>query len=315
MIILNDIKIDDYISVFPNGEYKILVEDLMEDLYEPEKFKELKAKSFIYEWKPFEGKMSHLEELIVLDWLKKSIKDNLPNELHVYHLPYSRMDRETGGQMFTLEYVAKMINDMEFNRVYICDCHSAVGMDLINYSEESVNAVSIFRRFYYGDDSLLKNTRYILFPDEGALKRYEMELPHFEMRGQHELTFLIGEKKRNPNTGEIESLEMKTLEGEEIESLDNEKGLCIIDDLCSYGGTFYKASEILRGKYGFTGEINLVVTHLEINILKGIESNRKENNFINRIFCSNSILSQENIEEIEKFCLTNKEKIYIEKIV
>jgi phosphoribosylpyrophosphate synthetase len=65
---------------------------------------------------------------------------------------------------------------------------------------------------------------------------------------------VFGEKKRNIDTGKIESIEVKN------PGIINNKPLTILDDLCDGGGTFIGLYEKLRQ---FTDKsINIIVTHM-----------------------------------------------------
>jgi ribose-phosphate pyrophosphokinase len=124
-----------------------------------------------------------------------------------------------------------------------------------------------------------KNVDYLVFPDAGASKRYS------SLKGFHTL---VGHKHRDFETGEIKSLDI-------IGSFNKVgKKAIIVDDLSSYGGTFVKTSEALKSR-GIE-EIYLLVAHAENSIFKG-----KLFENINKVFTTDSILTEQNNSENEKF--------------
>jgi ribose-phosphate pyrophosphokinase len=52
--------------------------------------------------------------------------------LSIKYMPYSRMDREVCDYVYSLEYIAKFINDLKFEYVEIYDAHSPKTLELIN---------------------------------------------------------------------------------------------------------------------------------------------------------------------------------------
>ena len=74
-----------------------------------------------------------------------------------------------------------------------------------------------------------------------------------------EKPIIVGNKHRNKE-GRIESYELMNFQ-------DGIKSVAIIDDICSYGGTFVSAAKALREKG--VQNVVLIVSHCENNILKG----------------------------------------------
>lgn len=172
-------------------------------------------------------------------------------QLRILYMPYSRMDRTEGASAFTLKYVSNMINDMGFSMVEVVEPHSDVTLALLENvtasypAKELLNTVAAQIGFNILDDVLM-------FPDAGAAKRY------------HDVNWAnqaVGMKNRNFQTGRIEGMEVYTKA-----PVEGRKAL-IVDDLCSYGGTFIMAAEKLR-KMG-AAEVYLLVTHAENAIYEG----------------------------------------------
>lgn len=262
MIIVNEREI--VISRYPNGEMNLMnlkyqIERSGDDMYS-------------ITWK-YEGDF----EIVLLKFIREFIRDNYGfsscTSLNILYMPYSRMDRSQNGSVFTLEYAVRMIADAGFGEIIINEPHSEVTEKLFrswSYSNIVIRNVSLelLQKAIYENQSELP---YIVFyPDKGAMQRYGIETEHF----------LYGEKVRNFNTGEIESYKVKG-------NKDNIKvpfDVFIVDDLCSYGGTFIEASRKLR-ELG-ARKITLVVAHCENSVFKG-----KLFNHIDRLYTTNSILS------------------------
>lgn len=167
--------------------------------------------------------------------------------LDLPYCPNARMDRvKLSTDVFTLKYFAEIINSLNFSAVYIEDPHSSVAPALINNCEIISAWSNILSALTYLDEEPL-----LVYPDEGAMKRYDyLKKPY---------TYAI--KHRNWETGKIESLEIVDKNG--IKGKD----CLIIDDICSYGGTFYYTAKALK-ELG-ANKIYLYATHIEDNIDKG----------------------------------------------
>lgn len=208
-------------------------------------------------------------DLISLLFVKKRLDElKLQCALFIWYMPYSRMDRKIEGDLFTLQYVCSFINALNFVKVVVMEPHSAETMKRLQKAKaiypvrDWLPEVQKEIGFSEGD--------HIVFPDKGAAARYA--------DSEYE-NICIMEKRRNPQTGRIESLRLK-------EGKVNPGSKCIIiDDLCSKGGTFAEASRILRTLGA--KEVYLVVSHCEETIFKG--TLLEEESFINRVYASTSM--------------------------
>lgn len=186
------------------------------------------------------------KDLFALRLLKNYLGDKgYPCILNLPYIPYSRMDRVEGNSAFTIEYVCEFINELEFYQVNVIEPHSDVSSSLLNNVVEHWVTPTLFKyaRNYWGFD-MERDT--IFFPDAGAKKRYEGLFP--------DMPIIYGEKKRDFSTGRIESLEV-------VGNINEHATVYIIDDLCSYGGTFALAAERLEALGAKT--IILIVAHCE----------------------------------------------------
>lgn len=255
MIVLNKHQI--LTEQFPNGETKvkdfdqlILKENLVEFTYQED------------------------GDLIRLLFVKKRL-DEIQHEsckLLIHYMPYSRMDRKIEGDLFTLKYVSQLINSLNFDTVFIVEPHSTVTIELLANSIAIYPALDwlpqlIKQLDFAGDDR-------IVFPDKGAAARY--------IHSGY-INSCVFEKKRNPQTGRIEAMELKAGD------IPPGAKCIIVDDLCSGGGTFLWAGKILK-EMGASA-VYLVVTHCEPRIFKGALLD--EDSPIECVFTTKSMMNTE----------------------
>jgi len=137
-----------------------------------------------------------------------------------------------------------------FASVEVIGPHSDVSLALLDHSKGEYPAP----RLVEGDPA------FIVFPDAGAEKRYPLDRTPDRV--------LIGTKRRDFATGEITSLRLMRADGVMMgKDAAMGQSAVIVDDLCSYGGTFIRAAEALR-HIGIT-DITLCVTHLESSVHDG----------------------------------------------
>lgn len=262
MITINGIEISP--ERFPDGTYCLLNLPL-------DKFTTDDAFHFVW-------KYEHNEELLLLWHLVLHFKDFADKDaefyLHIQYMPNARMDRiKHTCEVFTLKSTAKMINLMGFDRVYVNDPHSNVTPALLDrcITKSPVNAIkAVIDRFTTdGYDVVL------FFPDAGAMKRYMDDFKGYR--------FLYGEKVRDWETGKITSLELKG----NFTWTDKECIILMIDDICSYGGTFYYSAKALKEEFPTT-KVFSYATHTE-NIFPRLDQAMEEG-LIEEHFTTDSFL-------------------------
>lgn len=217
-------------------------------------------------------------DLIKLMFVKSYLDDRrVKCTLTIYYLPYSRMDRIEGTSAFTLKYTASFINSLNFESVTIIEPHSDVSLALIDRSIGKYPTIQLLEQvasmtgFNPGQD-------YLFFPDAGAQKRYS------KVQGYRQL---VGFKARDFQTGEIKSLDV-------VGNVDGTGfKVIIVDDLCSYGGTFMLSAEKLK-EIG-ASHIYLLVGHCEKSIYKG---KVLDSDLIDRVFTTDTILGQAEHDKI-----------------
>ena len=223
------------------------------------------------------------EEMVALMFITRAIQaKHYDVELYMPYIPNARQDRvESPGDVFTLKYFAEFINSLGFIGVNVLDAHSPVSLALIDrvvecspvaFIEDVIQAIST-------KEGIPTTDIMICFPDAGALKRYSKIIPGSPV---------YGNKLRDWDTGKITGLQM-------LGNLDGVKDsvALIIDDICSYGGTFYYSA--LKLKELGAKKVYLYVSHCENSVLQG---KLMEGDLIEKIYTTESIFTRE-FEKIE----------------
>lgn len=176
---------------------------------------------------------------LLVDAIRRSIK-NPTIELMLPYLPYARQDRVmNSGEALAVKVFADMLNSLKLDTVVVCDCHSDVGIALLDNAK---NDSTLDPQFF----TLAKHWDAIVAPDAGALKKtlkYAKTL--------HINDFIRADKTRNVATGEIT--------GTEVYGDVAGKSVLIIDDICDGGRTFIELAKVLKEKGA--SKITLHVTH------------------------------------------------------
>ena len=214
-------------------------------------------------------KFERMDELVTILMLAAHLRDHsIPITLFMPYVPNARMDRvHSDSDVFTLRHFCKMINSAGFESVHILDPHSHVTPALID-------RVVVHSADPYINHALSLVTEqhrarpFVVFPDEGAAKRYSLDV----------VDKVYGVKKRDWETGRIDGL---TLNGR----IPTNRPALIVDDICSYGGTFARTVDVLRD--AGVEHIYLYVTHCEHNIYDG---RLIEEHLLDGIFTTDSIM-------------------------
>lgn len=250
------------INHFPDGS--LLLKE------QPEELLKDKKDELVIKWN-----YENNEELLVLYFLTKHCKEagyrNIV--LDMPYIPNARQDRvQKAEDVFTLKYFAELINSLEFQEVRVLDAHSNVSLALLNrvrqaspkpYIEKVIGKIKEER----GREPLM------FYPDEGAGKRYG---------GMIQSPYCFGIKKRDWSTGKIKGLDVA---GETGQIAGND--VLIVDDICSYGGTFLYSARKLH-ELG-AENIYLFISHCEASVLKG---ELPECELIQKIYTTDSIFGK-----------------------
>lgn len=222
-------------------------------------------------------KYDSMDELFRVYCLGKKIREKKEVTLVMPYIPNARQDRvKEDEDVFTLKYMAEIINQVGFKEVVVLDAHSDVSLALIdrvvNQSPESYIQKAIGKA-RLGDNGI------VFFPDNGSQKRYGSMV-------YYDIPQAYGVKKRDWSTGEIKGLDV-------IGDIPKEPfDVLIVDDISSYGGTFYFSAKKLK-ELG-ARDIYLYVTHCENSILKGKLIEGTESGLIKKVFTTDSIYRGEN---------------------
>lgn len=207
------------------------------------------------------------EDLFALMLLAEYLKDNGcmgRSSLTVDFMPYSQMDREMRDHVFSLKYVAKLVNNCGFNSVFVNDPHSNVTPALLDRLSVDYPAA---RRLAH-DIRTMHMYDVVMYPDNGAAKKYGEVLSNSDicglpkaLDGKPELVALgvpvvYGSKRRDLATGDIVSYDLVVPDGVSLKG----KRVAIIDDLVMGGRTFIEAAKRLRE--AGASKVALYVSHL-----------------------------------------------------
>lgn len=207
-------------------------------------------------------------ELFTLICLRRHLGVQRPR-LYLPYVPHARMDRvKSNEDVFTLKYFCEVINSLDFSEVIVRDVHSNVALALLDRVQQEDIGWYVNEVLHRTNGNLT-----LFYPDEGAMKRYS---------AQFNYPYAFGIKKRDWNTGKIQGLDI--VNGELVKG----KNVLIIDDICSYGGTFLHSAKAL--KEAGAEHIYLYVTHCEQSVFKG---EMYDSGLIDHIFTTDSIMFEE----------------------
>ena len=169
-------------------------------------------------------------DIIKLALLSDALQQHTPVDLVIPYLPYSRADREfTPGDCCGLRAFGALINAMGFRQVLTLDAHNAFAAKRFINGLVDVSPLPIIIRAI-ADFAFKMKTKdvTVLFPDEGARKRYTVpgqlacNIDHINIHVLH------CSKKRDAVTGALRGFDVPELSGPAL----------IVDDICDGGGTF-----------------------------------------------------------------------------
>lgn len=230
------------------------------------------------------------EELVTLIYLVnhlRSLYHNCCIRLSMPYIPNARMDRtKHNSEVFTLKYFADIINSLNFDMVSVLDPHSDVSVALLNrvYVESPDDYIARAIQIICNNNHIINDDKIVIyFPDAGAYKRYkDMEC----LKPYHKY---YGQKTRDWESGKITGLKIVNENNTEF-SLDG-KVVIMVDDIISYGGTFYYSSLELK-KLG-AEKIYAYASHVEPKSLwdkeKGTFIKSLLDGTVTKLYTTNSI--------------------------
>jgi len=248
-------KIEYTAFTFSGGEEQVRLTNIQE-FYDCYVSKAITSVPLYYYYKivikaPFISSSQELIRLILLknaiDNFFKSKNQTIECDLSLGYIPYARQDRVCYvGEAFSAEVMANLINSMEFKVVYVEDPHSNVITNLIKNCR-------IKSQLACFSETMPKGAKYdyIIAPDKGATEKAK------RIASSLQTGFLQANKIRNPDTGNIEGIEL-----EKAVDLTG-RSVIIVDDICDGGRTFIELSKSLKpySDHYNPATIDLYITH------------------------------------------------------
>lgn len=241
-------------------------------------------------------------ELLLFDEVMAKLEHRY--KLVIGYMPYSRMDRvHEANTAFSLKVIVQLLSEQTsaLEEVFVLDPHSPETLNKFKEFGMKVQEID-----YSLADEVMEfanvnlDKTWIVFPDKGAANRYDYyKYPNV----------IICEKTRNFATGAIESVKVETSSNTFI-TKEMKPNLIVIDDLCSYGGTFIKVLEAIEKHPDINfDEAWLIVTHAE----KAMEEGKILEKY-DKVFCTDSISVPAESKDmtVEKF--TENATVYFKKV-
>lgn len=195
--------------------------------------------------------------------------------LYLPYVPNARMDRmENRDDILTMKYFGKLINNLNFEKVYVMDVHSSVAIASIDrvWGIKTCIVDNVAKKVeeIVGDEVIM------FFPDEGAMKRY---------RHETDRRFAYGMKDRDWKTGQILGLNICGINADDVKG----KTFLLRDDICGKGTTAYYAAKKLK-EMG-AANVYMYVTHCENTVACMM---LLHSDVIEKMYTTNSICTLDN---------------------
>lgn len=176
---------------------------------------------------------------ILVDAVRRMHKD-VKIKLEIPYLPYARQDRVmTEGESLALKVFCDFINYLKFEEVTVDDCHSDVGIALL----DNVRWIKQYPDASSGIDMDVYDA--IVSPDAGAMKK----ATYIAVTARKDM--IVATKNRDVRTGEVSQPYFSgDVQG---------KTLLIVDDLIDGGRTFIQLAITLKEKGA--SRVDLYATH------------------------------------------------------
>lgn len=251
-------------------------------------------------------------ELLMIDSAIQSYDERY--NLFIGYMPYSRMDRiEKKGTAFSLDIMTTLLtqNLQAVNYLFILDPHSDVTLKQFKQKTTYLDFASEF--YYLNNDSIYSFAKNVInytelnienawfvFPDKGAAKRYNAEdYPNV----------IVCEKVRDFATGQIQDI--KAHIEKQTTTPDEHAPIIIIDDLCSYGGTFVGAIKAIEKDLSITSKDNwLIVTHAEEAMTQG-----KIPKTFQKVFSTDSIATPPKAMSMTNHAFDGNHQFYVQPVL
>lgn len=268
-------------ELFPSGESKFTLEGL-DNL---DKSNQTKEKITI-NWK-FENEGTDFLDLMVL-LHSEQVQSFKKKVLYIPYLPFMRMDRNNGNKelLVSANAMLDILKDAPVDDILVGTLHSQLN------ERDYIKEIALENILYEEIAEELESKGFTVipvFPDKGAQERQAKLLAKGETTPWLSSMYIAADKVRNFETGKIEKI-TASIPSETKKLLEsNEKtALVIIDDICSYGGTFIGVKEAILAEVEHDSLHVLCVAHLEETAFKG-----KVTDEFDIILATDSLLKQE----------------------
>lgn len=195
------------------------------------------------------------QDLINLMILKQWLDSNYDEKYHyleVLYMPYSRMDRKIDYYEPTIRTMLNYLKYLKFSYYSVYDPHSSeelynyLGFHIVNQLRCTRGEIAYENIYNYVIKDLVQDIPItVLAPDKGAEKK------SLEIANYYDLSFMIANKVRDPNTGNITDTQILG----NVES----KNLFIFDDIIDGGATFIELAKV--AKANGANDLYLYATH------------------------------------------------------
>lgn len=185
-------------------------------------------------------------------------------QLVLPYLPYCRADRRfVPGDCAGLEVFGSLISSMDWDDVFTLDAHNhEAAASAIPHLIDRKPTTFIHRAIKDFADSQKTDRLSILFPDEGARKRYHIPSEIACNAASVKLLEVFHcHKRRDPATGKLDGFEVPRLP---------ERPALLIDDICDGGGSFIGIASKIAEQERQAPPLGLYVSHGIFS--KGIEA-------------------------------------------
>lgn len=197
------------------------------------------------------ARIGGFDDIGKLALLKNAIGHRTYSRLILPYLPYSRADRAfTPGDCCALEVFGEMLGPMRFDEVVTLDAHNvrAARLYIANLIDRPADLIIQQAIVDFAERHEAARIT-VLFPDDGARKRYVMPPMITSNQKVIELDIRNCSKDRDEKTG--------TLKGFDVPEMPNQPAI-IVDDICDGGGTFLGIASRITG---IRHQLGLYVTH------------------------------------------------------
>ena len=227
-------------------------------------------------WWQFEDVLELFKIAMIVDVLNRNGSEVA---IEIPYLPFARQDRATTKeQPFSLEVFCKILSQMNFKYILVCDVHSGVFVDIMKQLNPSVeiiemNQLECFYQTTIFVPNQLKSIDVVIAPDKGSVEKAQRIADFLDV------PLIQATKVRDPLTGKLSA---PTIDFGDLKP----KHALIPDDILDYGGTFIQLANEIKKQFPEI-KLDLYVTH---GIFAGgIE---KFKNLFEKIYCFN-IMNEE----------------------